>query len=145
MSLSPIGSQTTILVAEDNRDVLKVISVMLMRAGFTVLPARTAAEADTFVRDFPGTIHLFLADVEIPDTSGPDLAIRFKETRPELGVILMSGYADESLCALAHGWRFLRKPFLPATLVAAVSEVLQDGETCRAAAAGSARAFSQGS
>jgi two-component system cell cycle sensor histidine kinase/response regulator CckA len=153
MSLSLAGPQTTILVAEDDRDVLKVVSVMLKRAGFTVLAARSEAEAAGFVRDYRGTIHLFLADVDIPGTTGPDLANRFKETRPELRVILMSGYADEDLLTLAYGWRFLCKPFLPATLIAAVTEVLQtatseqtaDGiETCHAVA-GSARILSQDS
>jgi DNA-binding NtrC family response regulator len=119
------GSPETILVVEDTAIVLKVVTRILKRAGFTVLSASTAVEAEQTVANFPGTIHLLLSDVEMPDIAGPDLAIKLKAVRPELRVILMSGHADGAMLVLNYGWHFIRKPFLADLLVAAVKDVLK--------------------
>ncbi len=125
MSLSVEGGRPeTILVVEDEAIVLRVVTKILKRAGFTVLSASNSAEARQFVSKFPATIHLLLSDVEMPDIAGPDLAIELKAIRPELRVILMSGHADGALLVLNYGWHFMRKPFLAALLVATVKDVL---------------------
>ena len=125
MNPPPAGAPGTILVVEDDESVLRVVSLILERAGFTVLSAATASKAAEFVADFPGIIHLLLSDVDMPDISGPDLATQLKAVRPGLRVILMSGHADGALLVLNHGWHFIRKPFLPGMLVDVVKEVLQ--------------------
>ena len=114
----------TIVVVEDEAIILKMVTHILKRAGFTVLSANTASEARQTVADFPGKIHLLLSDVEMPDIAGPDLAFQLKAIRPELRVILMSGHADGALLVLNYGWHFIRKPFLAAMLVATVKDVL---------------------
>jgi DNA-binding NtrC family response regulator len=73
---------------------------------------------------FPRTIHLLLSDVMMPDMGGPDLAAKLKLRRPEMRVMLMSGYADGAMLVLNHGWHFIRKPFLPAALLGKVTEIL---------------------
>jgi len=118
------GIPETILVVEDDRVVLKVVQLILERAGFAVLAANTASEASHFAANFAGTIHLLVSDVQMPDIAGPDLAIKLKAIRPELRVILMSGQADGALLILNYGWHFIRKPFLPDMLVATVKDVL---------------------
>lgn len=114
----------TILVVEDEAIVLKVVTRILTHAGFTVLSANNSSEAGQFAANFPGTIHLLLSDVEMPDIAGPDLALKLKAIRPGLRVILMSGQADGAMLILNYGWHFVRKPFLAAALVAAVKDVL---------------------
>jgi len=114
----------TILVVEGTPIVLKVVTRILKRAGFTVLSASTASEAGQIVANFPEKIHVLLSDVEMPDIAGPDLAIKLKAVRPELRVILMSGHADGALLILNYGWHFIRKPFLADMLVATVKDVL---------------------
>jgi hypothetical protein len=131
MSPSPKGIRETILVVEDDQVVLKLVTLILKRAGFTVLSASTASEAGQFAANFPRTIHLLLSDVEMPEIAGPDLAVKLKTIRPELRVILMSGHADGALLILNYGWHFIRKPFLPDMLVAAVKNVLAGVEPIR--------------
>ncbi|HLK65720.1 MAG TPA: response regulator [Bryobacteraceae bacterium] len=116
----------TILVVEDVAIVLRVVTKILKRAGFTVLSASTSSEASDFVANFPGPIQLLISDVEMPDIPGPDLAIKLRTIRPELRVILMSGHADGALLVLNYGWHFMRKPFLASLLVATVRDVLAD-------------------
>jgi len=124
MSQALKGILETILVVEDDRVVLKIVSLILKNAGFTVLSANNSSEAGQFVATFPGQIQLLISDVEMPDIAGPDLAVKLKAMRPEMRVILMSGYADGALLILNYGWHFIRKPFLPAMLVASVKDVL---------------------
>src|ERR1041385_2902478 len=125
MSASDDGAvPETILVVEDHAIVLRVVTRILKRAGYTVLSAINSAEAGEFAANYPGTIHLLISDVEMPDIAGPDLAVKLKEIRPKLRVILMSGHADGALLVLNYGWHFIRKPFLAAMLVATVKDVL---------------------
>jgi two-component system, cell cycle sensor histidine kinase and response regulator CckA len=114
----------TILVVEDNSFVLKPVLTMLERAGFEVLSATGAEEAIRVEADFAGTIHVLLSDVMMPGISGPDLAKKLKERRPEMHIILMSGYADGALLVLNYGWHFIKKPFVAAGLLGRINDVL---------------------
>jgi hypothetical protein len=59
-----------------------------------------------------------------PDLSGPDLALKLKESRPEMRVILMSGYPGGGMLVLNYGWYSIQKPFVRVQLVAKSNEVL---------------------
>ena len=120
--------QKIILVVEDTVLVLKTVCMILERAEFTVLAAGSAEEAMRLAR-FAKTIDLLLSDVMMPDMSGPDLALQLKELRPQMRVMLMSGYPDGAMLVLNYGWHFIEKPFVPAQLVAKINEVL--GEEMR--------------
>jgi DNA-binding NtrC family response regulator len=69
-----------------------------------------------------------LSDVMMPDMSGPVIARILKKHRPEMRVMLMSGYPDGDMLFLNHGWHFIEKPFLPSQLVARVNELLHTPE-----------------
>jgi two-component system, cell cycle sensor histidine kinase and response regulator CckA len=114
----------TILVVEDDPAIRKLVETILGDGGFEILGADSAKEAIQVEASFPGTIHLLLSDVMMPDMGGPDLAAKLKLRRPEMRVMLMSGYADGAMLVLNHGWHFIRKPFLPAALLGKVTEIL---------------------
>lgn len=122
------GNQQNILVVEDDGLVLKLVKIILERGGFNVLPAQSAQEAMLAEAGFKGEIHLLISDVMMPGMQGPDLAEAMKKRRPELRVMLMSGYADGSLLILNYGWHFIKKPFVAMTLLGKVKEVL-NGES----------------
>jgi CheY-like chemotaxis protein len=72
-------------------------------------------------------LDLLLTDVVMPHMSGPQLAQRLREHRPDLRVLFMSGYTDDA--ALRHGVQrsevfFLQKPFTPDVLARRVRETL---------------------
>jgi DNA-binding NtrC family response regulator len=100
--------------------------MILENANFTVLAAASADEAIQLA-GHAKTIDLLLSDVMMPDISGPDLALKLKKLRPEMRVILMSGYPGGGMLVLNYGWYFIQKPFVPVQLVAKINEVL-DGE-----------------
>ncbi len=69
---------------------------VLERHGYKVLAARGPTEADAIIAEHGGPIHLLLTDVIMPGGTGPELAARAIESRPELRVLLMSGYAQDA-------------------------------------------------
>ena len=119
----------TILVVEDHPIVREAVQTILERAGFCVLAAGSGAQAIQAESITQGTIHLLLSDVMMPDMSGPVVAQLLKKHRPEMRVMLMSGYPDGEMLFLNHGWHFIEKPFLPAQLVKRVNEVLHTPES----------------
>ena len=113
----------TILVVEDATHVRKLVQKILEEAGFEVLTAADGSEALRIAEDYPRKIHLLLSDVIMPEISGPELAKQLKALRPEMKVILMSGYAH-GMIVLNYGWYFIQKPFIPVALVGRVKDVL---------------------
>jgi FixJ family two-component response regulator len=64
------------------------------------------------------------SDVMMPSMSGPELALRLKKSRPDMRVMLMSGYPNGALLVLNYGWHFIEKPFVAAQLIAKINEIL---------------------
>ena len=125
MTLPLKPPRKTILVVEDTPLVLSTVRMILERANFTVLAAASADEAMRLAESAK-TIDLLLSDVMMPDMSGPDLAKTLKELRPEMRVILMSGYNGGGMLVLNHGWYFIEKPFVAGQLVAKINGVLDE-------------------
>jgi PAS domain S-box-containing protein len=117
----------TILLVEDEDQVRTVARGVLVRNGYKVLDARNAGEAMLLCEKHTGPIHLLLSDVVMPQMSGPELATRLSALRPELKILFMSGYTDDSI--VRHGIlnsdiAFLQKPLTPGSLTRRVRDVL---------------------
>ncbi len=121
------AAKTTILLVEDEDPLRAVVARMLGQAGYHVLDARTPSEARRLFDEHHEQIGLLLTDVIMPEMNGPALAQRLVALRPELRVLFVSGYTEELPVLNAPGGksRFLPKPFSSATLVAAVTELLE--------------------
>jgi PAS domain S-box-containing protein len=120
------GSETILLV-EDDDQVRAVARGILLKSGYRVIEARNAGEALLHSEKHPGAIHLLLSDVVMPQVSGPELAKRLSTARPDMRVLCMSGYTDDSI--VRHGvleahFAFIQKPITPETLTTKVREVL---------------------
>jgi CheY-like chemotaxis protein len=118
----------TILVIEDEEIVMDVIRKILQRPGYDVLEAKTGMEALDLAKDFDGDIDLAILDIGLPDMGGNMVYPRIKEIRPDLKVIVCSGYTvdgplQEILESGAQG--FIQKPYSFTTLSATLHEVLE--------------------
>ena len=137
----PFGeTRETILLVEDHSALLKLVKQILDDANFSVIPAKSAKEAIRLEAESPATIDLLLSDVRMRGMSGPDLARRLMERRPQMRVVLMSGYPGGASLVHHCGWHYIEKPFVPSALVDKIKDVL-GGETRSAlsrVAAGSA-------
>lgn len=122
----PRGTET-VLVAEDERSIRRLIRELLTTLGYRVLEAADGDEALRVAKEYGQTIHLLLTDSVMPLMSGPDLACRVAAERPGIRILYMSGYTGPALAANGHGVapaNFLEKPFTPSALARKVREVL---------------------
>ena len=124
------GRGETILLAEDDDALRKLVKTTLEELGYNVLVASNGVEALEVEVDHEGRLDLLLSDVVMPGLGGFELSGAVKETRPDIKVIMMSGYSEDQIdmTALSEaGVPLLRKPFRPQELASVIEEVLGSG------------------
>jgi DNA-binding response OmpR family regulator len=120
------GKQRLVLVVDDERVIANTLSVILSRAGFSVITAYDGESAFELAR--AAMPDLLLSDVMLgPGIDGTQLAIQIVETVPECKVLLFSGHASTAdLLAearkLGHDFTLMSKPVHPADLLARLTE-----------------------
>jgi CheY-like chemotaxis protein len=117
-----------ILVVEDDKSLRTVTIAALRRYGYRVLEAASGRDALEVWHSHCDEIDLLLPDMVMPGgMNGRDLAVRLKEDKPNLRVLVCSGYSQEpTLQGLdALGIFLLRKPFAMPLLLQTVRQALQ--------------------
>jgi ATP-dependent Clp protease ATP-binding subunit ClpA len=124
----------TVLLVDDNRDLLHFLERLMANDGWTLLTAESASEAKRLVQ-----IHkpdAALLDYMLPDGNGVELGLEVQNAAPHVLVIVMTGGIlppeEEALCE-EHGFPVLRKPFL-------ASDVMDQIRSRLAPATGASRA-----
>ena len=120
---APKTNPKTVLVVDDESDVLQVVTRILEFHSFQVLSAASPQEAIRLGAEYEGEIDVLLSDVLMQEMPGHLLAAKLTRLRPQMRVILMSGYADGKL-RMKAGWHFIQKPFVPSALVSRVKNAL---------------------
>ncbi|MCX8110039.1 MAG: PAS domain S-box protein [Syntrophorhabdaceae bacterium] len=104
----------TVLLVEDEADVLELCSTMLEQLGYTVISAQTPNEAINKSKAYEGEIHILITDVIMPEINGKDLADILKAMRPSIKCLFMSGYTANAIVKngiLQEGVNYIQKPF----------------------------------
>ncbi|HVM33135.1 MAG TPA: response regulator, partial [bacterium] len=117
----------TILVAEDEEPVRKIVVRILEKQGYRVLEADQGESALRKSEQTPDPVHLLLTDTVMPKMNGKELAQKIKKTRPKIKVLFMSGYPQEVLArqgTLDPGIHLLQKPFTADELARKIRQVL---------------------
>ena len=131
-----VSGEETILVVEDQPEVLRMVTRTLQAVGYQVLEANDGMEALALVRDHPSGLALVLTDLALPRLDGLALARELVDLLPGVAVLFMTGYAsaeqvDRSDLLKAH--QLIEKPFSSDLLVRRVRETL-DGARQRVTA-----------
>ena len=122
----------TILLVDDEPVVCIALADALRRNGYYVMEAGNYYQADKIADEFRRTIDLLITDIALPGQNGCDLANHLLETRPEMKVLLISGYTGAEVChhygVQLTDLHFLPKPFGPGELAERARQVMESSE-----------------
>lgn len=139
MTISAEGARkTTILLADDESAIALLFEMDLTRRGYCVLKAHSASEATQMSADCPTPIDVLVADWNMPDMKGDELARHLLKQRPEMKLVLMSGHPDavEAITDFPKNQAaFIPKPLTPSKLDSMIKEILSTPYSSRARAA----------
>ncbi len=121
-----LGTET-ILVVEDQADLLGLVKTSLEQYGYEVLTASDPIGALFQCKSYSGEIHLLLTDVIMPLMNGRELSENIKGSKPGIKTLFMSGHSGDKLGRqgiLEKGIELVEKPFTPYELAKRVRELL---------------------
>jgi len=118
--------QDTILVVDDDPDVLKSLSILLENSGYAVINCNNAGDAFDMLQ--ANNVDCLLTDIKMPETSGIDLLDRIRKTSLDIPIILMTAYADIDIMgeAIKKGvFDFIIKPSQPEQILHSVEKAVK--------------------
>ncbi len=121
------GGTETILVVDDDEGVRTMAVVALREQGYTVLEAANGAEVLQMPQNRLENVSLLLTDVVMPEMNGKALADRLKQRQPQIKVLFISGYTEDTIAhhnVLDPNIWFLHKPFTFTKLLWKIREIL---------------------
>jgi len=125
----PHGSGETILLIDDEVEILSVGRNMLKHLGYNVLSAQKPSRLLELVESHPGEIYLLITDVVMPDLNGEKVAEAVRLRKPDIKVLFISGHTSEMIGKndiLAESTHFLQKPFNLRSLAEKVRAILEE-------------------
>ena len=124
---APIKGKGTVLVVDDEQDSIEAAEVMLKELGYKVMHAQRGDEAIKLYRENMGNLDLITLDLVMPEMSGKEVFRQLKELNPDIRVLLVSGYGQnsqvEEIMSLGCNG-FLQKPYDIQLLSQKISEAL---------------------
>ena len=124
------GGTETILLVEDEKPVRELVSRVLQKYGYKILPVGNGVEALETWNQHKNEISMLFTDLVMPDNmNGRELAEKLWAERPGLKVIFTSGYSSDIVgkdFKLEPGLNYLQKPYQPQALALAVRRCLDD-------------------
>lgn len=118
----------TILVVDDDDGVRTVATMSLERGGFRVISVRDGEECMAVMRQSGTEFDAVLLDLTMPKLNGAQTCRLIAQMRPELPVVMTSGYAEPDAAGqfdMRDVAGFLQKPFTPANLVRMVQDAVR--------------------
>jgi DNA-binding response OmpR family regulator len=118
-----------ILIVEDDNDLREMLKVSLMRRKYTILEASNGKEA--MAKFKPALIDLVITDIIMPDEDGLKVIMKFRELKPSLKIIAISGGGKAgpanylSMARALGADEIFPKPFSINTLIAKIDEILE--------------------
>ncbi|MCG8592686.1 MAG: response regulator, partial [Proteobacteria bacterium] len=119
--------EATVMVADDEPAVRRVVNRMLSAQGMTVIEAQDGRDAIDQLELHADDVDLLLLDLNMPKASGPEVLDALASRRPDLPVLLTSGYDEsemERLHAGAGPLDFIEKPYTSEELVGKIRTLL---------------------
>ena len=122
-----VAGEEVLLIVEDEHDVRELLREYLAGLGYHVLTAASGDEGLELCRVRGTAPAVLVSDIIMPGMNGPELGERLRTLYPELKVLFVSGYTDNSLvrqARQARGTHFLQKPFKLLDLAKQIRELI---------------------
>lgn len=118
-------SGATVLLVDDEEVLRRLLSRILVDAGFDVVEAENGAAALKTARGIDGGLHLVVTDIQMPVMDGIEFARQFRPLHPAVPILFITGRdlpptVDDSVTDRG----LLRKPFRSETFLAVVSQLV---------------------
>ncbi len=124
---------STVLIVDDEQVVLEFLGEFLTAHGYDVLLVNTPSKAREVFARRAGDIDLLIVDYSLQEIDGKTLALQLLEKKPQLKVILTSGFAKISLDGFPEGRAaLLMKPFSPSDLISVIEGLLRENKGAEA-------------
>ncbi|HUC97553.1 MAG TPA: ATP-binding protein, partial [Candidatus Polarisedimenticolaceae bacterium] len=126
-TIATSNGAATVLLVEDEQNMLKILERILLQHGYKVLKASDGEKALEIYRCHDQTIDAVLLDMGLPKISGRDVLLEIKNENPNVKIIVASGYLEPELKAevdRAGVHHFLHKPYMLDEVVKAVQSVM---------------------
>lgn len=102
-----------VLVVDDEAFIMNIVAAFLTQLGYTALATTSGREALKMFHEKKEQISLVILDHSMPDITGAELAAQLRSARPDLPIIMFSGYGEEDMRRETKDLGitgFLRKP-----------------------------------
>ncbi len=125
----PIEGSESILLIDDDKDVLNLIRDILETHGYTVMPLNNPLTAVEIFKNQSSRIQLVITDIMMPLMEGGELIKSLRQVKPDIKIIAISGYTDTNI--INHKElivdAFVKKPFERIDLLSTVRRLLDTG------------------
>jgi len=122
-----VEGNENILLVDDDRDVLNFTRDILEAHGYAVVPVNNALTAIETFRNISGKIQLVITDIVMPLMEGDELIRNLRKIKPDIKIIVVSGYSSEAVNKEKLADAFIRKPFEGIELLSSIRQLLDTG------------------
>ncbi len=125
----PAFGEETILIVDDENEILKLSKMILQKYGYQVVTASTPGQALRVAEEYGGEIHLLFSDIIMPEMNGHELSKKMLSIYPNIKTLFMSGYTADILAAhggVEAGINVIQKPFSVKVMMQKVYDAMHD-------------------
>jgi CheY-like chemotaxis protein len=122
-----VAGNENILLIDDDKDVLNLMKDILETHGYTVMPVNNSLTAIDIFKNHAIRIQLVITDIVMPLMEGNELIKVLKDIKPDIKIVVVSGYSDEKVNKDRLIDAFVRKPFEGTELLSTVRRILDTG------------------
>jgi CheY-like chemotaxis protein len=120
-----LEKKVTILLVDDDENIIKVVSLMIKKLGYTCISFTDSKKALKSFEENPCKYDLLLTDMTMPGIKGDELADQILKIKPDIPVIIFSGYSEKIRADENTGtYKYLEKPVRKETLGLAIKSCL---------------------
>jgi two-component system cell cycle sensor histidine kinase/response regulator CckA len=127
----PKGTET-ILIVEDDTQILEMVQTLLLDLNYNILAARCGEDALEIIEKEGEKIDLLFTDIVLPGIHGGQVAELIKRKVQKIKILFTSGYQDERIALtkiITGPISFIQKPFKPSALALKIRRILDDSDT----------------